>query len=584
MEPSSGCPLVEDSFTRFSSQSNIYGLAALPGAARGGGRGQEGPCGAGLGPEGGPGGEAAEVPKGVPEGAPCLSSGQEGAPRAGGAGGDGPGGLLAATLKGKVIYFRYQDLRQKLRPVARELQFTYIPVDAEIVSIDTFNKSPPKRGLVVGITFIKDSRDKASPFLNIYCDYEPGSEYNLDSIALSCLNLELQFTPFQLYHAEVQVAGQPETVFLLSGNDPAIHLYKENEELHQFEEQPVEDLFPELKDLPSNVLWLDVFNIPDSGRRITAFGCQSGYIRLAHVNPASREVLQSWNVLQDGPISKVLVFALAAPCCPDELVETTATHGTAGSCNQSYSILVTSTIELSVVYRNVLQNGLGDQLVLPSSDQYDSVICALVTDVDFDREPEILLGTYGQELLCYKYFLPEGEFRLLWQRAFPSPLLSMEYVDLTCDGLCELAVVCLKGLHILQAFEKREEVGNREEDKGKSAKQHEGVGGKKLGGLAMEGRGPGKAVSIGKSARSGCKAKLNSCQKLSACTTRRIESEKARKRAGEIFAGDSRSSSRLVGQQMLCASLARVSPTLLGEILLTPKCSWICNPKGLTPK
>lgn len=33
-----------------------------------------------------------------------------------------------------------------------------LPVDAEIVSIDTFNKSPPKRGLVVGITFIKVSR------------------------------------------------------------------------------------------------------------------------------------------------------------------------------------------------------------------------------------------------------------------------------------------------------------------------------------------------------------------------------------------------------------------------------------------
>lgn len=33
--------------------------------------------------------------------------------------------------------------------------WTPLVVDAEIVSIDTFNKSPPKRGLVVGITFIK---------------------------------------------------------------------------------------------------------------------------------------------------------------------------------------------------------------------------------------------------------------------------------------------------------------------------------------------------------------------------------------------------------------------------------------------
>ncbi|XP_049651954.1 KICSTOR complex protein kaptin isoform X7 [Accipiter gentilis] len=228
------CPLVEDSFSRLASQSNVYGLAALEG-------------------------------------------------------GEGPGGLLAAALKGKVIYFRYHDLRQRLRPVARELQFTYIPVDAEIVSIDSFPKSPPQRGLVVGITFIKDSGDKASPFLNIYCDYEPGSEYDLDSVAQSCLNLELQFTPFQLCHAEVCIGDKPETVFLLSGNDPSVHLYKENEGSHQFEEQPVQHLFPELQDLPSNILWLDVCNIPGTGQRITAFGCQSGYVRVARVDQASRD-------------------------------------------------------------------------------------------------------------------------------------------------------------------------------------------------------------------------------------------------------------------------------------------------------
>lgn len=33
--------------------------------------------------------------------------------------------------------------------------FSVLTVDAEIVSIDSFNKSPPNRGLVVGITFIK---------------------------------------------------------------------------------------------------------------------------------------------------------------------------------------------------------------------------------------------------------------------------------------------------------------------------------------------------------------------------------------------------------------------------------------------
>lgn len=61
-------PFVEDSFSRFPSQSNIYGL--------------------------------------------CQAGEQE---------------LLAATLKGKVVSFTYQELQQKIRPVAKEVQFTYIP-------------------------------------------------------------------------------------------------------------------------------------------------------------------------------------------------------------------------------------------------------------------------------------------------------------------------------------------------------------------------------------------------------------------------------------------------------------------------
>ncbi|XP_063344306.1 KICSTOR complex protein kaptin isoform X3 [Pelmatolapia mariae] len=320
-------PFVEDSFSRFPSQSNIYGL--------------------------------------------CQAGEQE---------------LLAATLKGKVVCFRYQELQQKIRPVAKEVQFTYIPVDAEIVSIDAFIKSPPKRGLVVGITFIKDSGDKATPFLNIYCDYEPGSEFNLESIAQSCLNLELQFTPFQLYHTEVQCAeGGSETVFLLSGHDQRIHLYKENASLHQFEEQPVERLFPELQQLPSNVLWMDILSIA-GGRRLSVFGCQNGCVGLAVVSQTELEVLQSWRVQFDSPISTVLLFPLSF-------------QTEAGVEMESYNLLVTSTIEMAVVYRDVQKHGLSQATCLLESDQWDAVVCALVIDLDFDGQKEVLLGTYGQHSL-----------------------------------------------------------------------------------------------------------------------------------------------------------------------------------------
>lgn len=375
------CSLAEDSFSRFPSQSNMYGL--------------------------------------------CVAGDRQ---------------LLAATLKGRVVSFRYHELQHRVRPVAKEVQFTYIPVDAEIVSIDAFNKSSPKRGLVVGITFIKDSGDKATPFLNIYCDYEPGSEFNLESIAQSCLNLELQFTPFHLYHTEVQCAdGNNETVFLLSGHDQKIHLYLENASLHQFEEQPVERLFPELQQLPSNVLWLDVLCV-GGGRRLSVLGCQNGCVCLALVDQAGPEILQSWRVQFDSPVSTVLLFPLS---CPEK-----------GDGLGGFNLLVTSTIETAVIYRDVAQRGLTSPTCLSESDQWDAVLCALVIDLDFDGQKEVLLGTYGQELLCYKFQLTgsdqDGQFELQWRRSFKSPVLSVIYLDLTGDGLRELAVLTLKGLHVLQ--------------------------------------------------------------------------------------------------------------------------------------
>ncbi|XP_031817506.1 KICSTOR complex protein kaptin [Sarcophilus harrisii] len=347
------CPLGEDSFTRFSSQSNVYGLAR---------------------------------------------------------GAQGRGELLAATLKGKVLGFRYQDLRQKIRPVAKELQFNYIPGLLRACALPPFSspssgvreqgsgegkgmssrhpeapacggrdwdpkdassnptfgefkpeiqaahlfmgfgkpgptgpsgsatgpvgarRAPPNLSITpsqspqtwwVGITFIKDSGDKASPFLNIYCDYEPGSEYNLDSIAQSCLNLELQFTPFQLGHAE-----RPK-----NGPNP-----------------------PTPSTSPS-----------------TPSGSQEG-------PPPSGPSPLGGGRKDPKALPPLLPPEAKGASLPPE----------------DYSVLVTSMMEPAVVYRNVLSHGLQDQVLLPGSDQFDSVLCGLVTDVDLDGKPEILLGTYGQ--------------------------------------------------------------------------------------------------------------------------------------------------------------------------------------------
>ena len=42
------------------------------------------------------------------------------------------------------------------------------------------------------------------------------------------------------------------------------------------------------------------------------------------------------------------------------------------------------------------------------------------------------------------------DFQLIWRRSFANPLFGIEYVDLTNDGMEEIAVASLSGLHVLQ--------------------------------------------------------------------------------------------------------------------------------------
>jgi len=51
---------------------------------------------------------------------------------------------------------------------------------------------------------------------------------------------------------------------------------------------------------------------------------------------------------------------------------------------------------LSYVARNVTRQGLAELVILPESNSYDSALCCLAADVDFDGQSEVLIGTYGQ--------------------------------------------------------------------------------------------------------------------------------------------------------------------------------------------
>jgi hypothetical protein len=119
---------------------------------------------------------------------------------------------------------------------------------------------------------------------------------------------------------------------------------------------------------------------------------------------------------------------------------------------------------------SVPQTGLQNAVVLPESSHYDSVLCSHVMDVDWDGQNEIIIGTYGKQILIYKkgmssimmevlthrlmrdpcFAAPPNSYFIMWQRQFSYPIYRMVHLDINNDGLNELIVTTMYGVHILQ--------------------------------------------------------------------------------------------------------------------------------------
>ncbi|XP_060072019.1 KICSTOR complex protein kaptin-like [Ylistrum balloti] len=467
---------------------------------------------------------------------------------------EGSNKLLVASLRGKIVSVEYQRNGNKLKPSTKEVQFTYIPGDAELVSLDVAARTSQQgNGLLIGITFLKqtqteDGEHTCMQYLNLYsfCQSDEDSHY-VDSVAQTCVTLELDFMPYQLIHTECVTEDGLETVFLLSGNDQKVHMYREDHvaPVLRFKEEEIENYFPELCCPGSSVHWMDLVYIDNHKKRLTAQGQQNGQVFVSLVDVSNTEVLKGWEGVFDSPITCVKIFN------PDNQVSFPEflrdIEGKDNSIQEDtpamYNLLVMSSLEPTVVYRNILTNGLDNALYLPGSCCYDIPLCACVADIDFDGYNEILVGTYGQELLAYKLMqeddqipilnkspsltknkmsspaninsytdgepvtsprqrhltgsghsgrdsplaiklprkaksqenlcssLPKNHdtgtkqelsevdlnvtdrklcYKLLWQRSFASPVVGVDRVDIMGDGMDDMVVVTLRGVHVIQ--------------------------------------------------------------------------------------------------------------------------------------
>ncbi|CAG8502608.1 2575_t:CDS:10 [Acaulospora morrowiae] len=322
-----------------------------------------------------------------------------------------------------------------------------LPLDrniGEIVSIDAF--SSIRSELVFALTAIYQGQDGESVHtLRIYSSDDRPSTTCMEKATFNITEkrlFDLHFTPMQLSHTKIKVDGEIRVGILLCGTDEAVHLYLENNTPLGWEEQSIQDYFPLFASLKANILSLEIKEINDL--KILAAGCQNGmlYMSIMKLNSETGEYEQfeeHSSVALFSPITSVLVFSSST-----SKINPGGIH-----------MLVTCAVEQAIVYRNIDKHSLTYPMYLEECTKYDSVLCSHVMDVDWDGKNEIIVGTYGRELLIYKQITNEDpndpiSFELLFQKSFSYPIYRITGIDLNQDGIEELIVVTQYGTHILQ--------------------------------------------------------------------------------------------------------------------------------------
>jgi KICSTOR complex protein kaptin len=214
----------------------------------------------------------------------------------------------------------------------------------------------------------------------------------------------------------------------LSGSDYKVHLYSEDSITHVVQERDPHEFFPEfVHEFPSVALWIDFHIIPEKDMRCTSVGCECGTLFLYIVDIKSNAIIHNHSINLGSSMTSSKFFYM----------------------NQTLNLLVTNALLPACVYSNILSNGLSVSSILIGSEKQDIITCSLVCDIQMDQQPTILLGTYGQELLAYRY-CSDSMWILAWQRSFSHPILSLDYCDVTGDGVRELVALTTRGVQILQ--------------------------------------------------------------------------------------------------------------------------------------
>ena len=292
----------------------------------------------------------------------------------------------------------------------------------------------------------------------------------------SLATFQLEFIPYCLTHCRVYKLSEKEkyeNVLLLSGSDDLIHAYRRNSSnantFDEIEDEEMMHLFPEFAQMtpsPAVSVSFAYHEREHVMNRWSAVGCQDGQLQVFQVDPQKAEILRLFEDLDFagiGGIHHAKFFSIPSTLEPGLAI---------------LNLIVVPSLERSAIYIDITNKEKQLELeketqMLENSSDFDSVNACAILDIDGDGYPEIVLGTYGQQLMVYKIsnrcnerkaVASEDEneslpkWRLWTKQTFSYPILSVKgwenskrhkndnHQYLTTSVL---AVTSIKAIHIL---------------------------------------------------------------------------------------------------------------------------------------
>ncbi|KAG0286762.1 hypothetical protein BGZ96_009191 [Linnemannia gamsii] len=314
----------------------------------------------------------------------------------------------------------------------------------EIVSMDAFERKDERGCQLVLVVSIAKAEDPAQFELRFYGvnTFAPSIRELLLRLpsTIDIQSVPLTWAPTKIIHSPLE--DDPfEMVVLVGGSDSRAHLFVQDapDVLPSdglYKEQPVENHFSVLASFPYCEYCVLSLVIKDYLTcRVIAAGTQNGTLNVGIIprDPVTfqldRANAKAHTVVLFSPITTLTVYTSRVPTDRrrqrQQEQQQRAKQATKNDQDARPNIfahdddfeeeeedgihlLVTCATEQAWVYSDINKHGLSQRADLAECSYHDSILAAHAMDADWDGQNEVMIGTYGRQLMVFKQ-LPPGQ-------------------------------------------------------------------------------------------------------------------------------------------------------------------------------